>query len=105
MRFIRSLALLAASVLTASVLMSTSGASATAWPNRTIKLIVPFPPGGAADTVARIYADKLSEALKQPVVIENKAGAGTAIAAEAVATRSEERRVGKECRSRWSPYH
>ena len=85
-RFVRSLALLAASVLTASVLMNASAASASAWPSRTIKLIVPFPPGGAADTVARIYADKLSEALKQPVVIENKAGAGTAIAAEAAAT-------------------
>ncbi|RZI38431.1 tripartite tricarboxylate transporter substrate binding protein, partial [Herbaspirillum sp. HC18] len=85
-RFVRSLALLAASVLTASVLMNASAASASAWPGRTIKLIVPFPPGGAADTVARIYADKLSEALKQPVVIENKAGAGTAIAAEAAAT-------------------
>ncbi|MGT2435189.1 Bug family tripartite tricarboxylate transporter substrate binding protein [Bradyrhizobium betae] len=86
MRFVRSLRFLAASIVTASMLMSASGASAAAaWPNRTIKLIVPFPPGGAADTVARVYADKLSEALKQPVVIENKAGAGTAIAAEAVA--------------------
>jgi tripartite-type tricarboxylate transporter receptor subunit TctC len=84
-RFVRSLRFFAASFVAASVLMSASGASASAWPSRTIKLIVPFPPGGAADTVARVYADKLSEALKQPVVIENKAGAGTAIAAEAVA--------------------
>jgi tripartite-type tricarboxylate transporter receptor subunit TctC len=84
-RFVQSLRFFAASILTASVLMSASGASAGAWPNRTIKLVVPFPPGGAADTVARVYADKLSEVLKQPVVIENKAGAGTAIAAEAVA--------------------
>ena len=86
MRLVRSLRFFAASILTASVLMSASGASAAAWPNRTIKLVVPFPPGGAADTVARVYADKLSEVLKQPVVIENKAGAGTAIAAEAVAS-------------------
>ena len=84
-RFVRSLRFLAASVLAASVLMTASVASAGVWPSRAIKLIVPFPPGGAADTVARVYADKLSEALKQPVVIENKAGAGTAIAAEAVA--------------------
>ncbi|MDG9697420.1 tripartite tricarboxylate transporter substrate-binding protein, partial [Streptomyces sp. DH17] len=77
MRFVRSLRFFAASVLTASLLMSASGASAGAWPSRTIKLVVPFPPGGAADTVARVYADRLSEALKQPVVIENKAGAGT----------------------------
>lgn len=86
MRFVRSLRVFAASVLTASLLMGAGGASAGGWPSRSIKLVVPFPPGGAADTVARVYADKLSEALKQPVVIENKAGAGTAIAAEAVAS-------------------
>lgn len=85
-RLVRPLRVLAASVLVASVLATATGALAGAWPSRTIKLIVPFPPGGAADTVARVYADKLTEALKQPVVIENKAGAGTAIGAEAVAT-------------------
>jgi tripartite-type tricarboxylate transporter receptor subunit TctC len=62
-----------------------TGAFADTWPSRSIKLIVPFPAGGAADTIARIYADKLSEALKQPVVVDNRAGAGTAIAADAVA--------------------
>lgn len=55
------------------------------WPSRPIKLVVPYPPGGAADTVGRIYAEKLSESLKQSVVVENKPGAGTAIAAEYVA--------------------
>jgi len=84
--FVRSFRFLAASVLAASLLTGGSGAVAGAWPNRAIKLVVPFPPGGAADTVARVYADKLTEALKQTVVIENKAGAGTAIAAEAVAS-------------------
>lgn len=62
--------------------------SADEWPSRTIKLIVPFPPGGAADATARIYAEKLGEALKQTVVIENKPGAGTAIAADAAAKAS-----------------
>jgi tripartite-type tricarboxylate transporter receptor subunit TctC len=81
----RSIRLVAASVAIAAALLSTSGAFAAAWPDRTIKLIVPFPPGGAADAVARIYAEKLGDVLKQTVVIENKAGAGTAIAAEAVA--------------------
>jgi tripartite-type tricarboxylate transporter receptor subunit TctC len=67
-------------------LIFTNAASfADAWPSRSIKLIVPFPAGGAADTVARVYADKLSTALKQPIVIENKPGAGTAIAADAAA--------------------
>jgi tripartite-type tricarboxylate transporter receptor subunit TctC len=50
-----------------------------AWPDRPITMIVPFPPGGVADTVARPVADALSRELKQPVVIENKAGAGGAV--------------------------
>src|SRR5205085_12419263 len=47
-----------------------------AWPDKPITMIVPFPPGGVADTVARPVADALSRELKQPVVIENKPGAG-----------------------------
>ncbi|MBR0916219.1 tripartite tricarboxylate transporter substrate binding protein [Bradyrhizobium japonicum] len=86
MRPVRLLRFFAASILAASLFTSGSAAMASEWPNRSIKLVVPFPPGGAADTVARVYADKLTVALKQPVVIENKAGAGTAIAAEAVAS-------------------
>ena len=46
------------------------------WPDRPITMIVPFPPGGVADTVARPVADALQRELKQPVVIENKPGAG-----------------------------
>ena len=49
------------------------------WPDRTITMIVPFPPGGVADTVARPVAEALQRELKQPVVIENKAGAGGAL--------------------------
>lgn len=56
-----------------------------AWPQKPIKLLVPYPPGGACDTVGRLFAEKLSERLKQPVVVENKPGAGTAIAAEYLA--------------------
>jgi tripartite-type tricarboxylate transporter receptor subunit TctC len=51
----------------------------SAWPERTITMIVPFPPGGVADTVARPVAEALQRDLKQPVVIENKAGAGGAL--------------------------
>ncbi len=49
------------------------------WPDRPITMIVPFPPGGVADTVARPVAEALARELKAPVVVENKAGAGGAL--------------------------
>ena len=55
------------------------------WPERTVRLVVPYPPGGNVDGAARIVANKLQEKLGQPVVIENKAGAGGLIAGEMVA--------------------
>lgn len=78
-------ALLAIATVFCLLVGTSAGAFADSWPSRSIKLIVPFPAGGAADTIARIYSEKLGEALKQSVVVENKAGAGTAIAAETVA--------------------
>jgi tripartite-type tricarboxylate transporter receptor subunit TctC len=56
-----------------------------AYPSRAITLVVPFPPGGVADIVARPFADALSRELKTPVVIENKPGAGGGIGMGAVA--------------------
>src|SRR5882724_7674021 len=61
------------------------GASSAAWPNRIIKLVVPFTPGGGVDGVARIVGARLSEMWGQQVVIENKPGAGGNIASEFVA--------------------
>lgn len=76
---------LATPLLAAAAFVAPFAAQADAWPSKPIRLIVPYPPGGAADTVGRIYADALTESLKQPVVVENKPGAGTAIAADHVA--------------------
>jgi tripartite-type tricarboxylate transporter receptor subunit TctC len=70
--------LLAASMLGAQ-------ATAQAWPDKPIKLIVNFPPGGVADTLARAISPGLSDILKQPVVVENKPGANGSIGADAVA--------------------
>jgi len=58
---------------------------AQGWPDRPVRLIVPYPPGGNVDSAARIISGKLQDALGQPFVIENKAGAGGMIGGELVA--------------------
>ena len=68
MRFIRVAALLFA--------LMPGLAIAQAWPSRPVHMIVPFPPGGSTDVAARVIADKLAAAIGQPVVVENRAGAG-----------------------------
>jgi tripartite-type tricarboxylate transporter receptor subunit TctC len=68
------------------VLVSLSqGLFAQGWPQKPLKVIVPFPPGGVTDSIARITVDWLSQKLGQPVVAENRPGASGAIAAELVA--------------------
>lgn len=73
------------SLLALALPLLTGAAFAQAYPNKVIKLIVPFPAGGPTDTVSRIIGQKLGERLKQPVVVENRAGASGSIAAAAVA--------------------
>lgn len=60
-------------------------ASAQAWPAKPIRLVVPYPPGGPTDLLARIYALKLTEALGQAIVVDNKPGASGQIGAQEVA--------------------
>jgi tripartite-type tricarboxylate transporter receptor subunit TctC len=68
-------------------LCATGQAFAQSYPNRPIKLVLPFPPGGPTDGAARLIGERLSAALGQPIVIENRAGgAGGTIGAKAVAT-------------------
>jgi tripartite-type tricarboxylate transporter receptor subunit TctC len=74
-------ALIACFIIAFSSLASAQGD----YPSRPIRLVVTVPPGGAADFIARLVGGKLSESLGQPVVVENRGGAGGTIAADAVA--------------------
>ncbi len=60
-------------------------AQAESWPSKPIRLVVPYPPGGSSDIIARAIAQPLSEALKQSVIVENKAGANGNLGADFVA--------------------
>ena len=67
------------------ILLFSCAAAAQDFPNRPLRLVVTVPPGGAADFIARLVGGKISESLGQPVVVENRGGAGGTIAADAVA--------------------
>ena len=71
--------------LAASLLASPAIAQVAAWPNRAIRLVVPLPPGGAADLIGRIQAQVLAEGLGVPCVVENRPGAGSTLGTAQVA--------------------
>jgi tripartite-type tricarboxylate transporter receptor subunit TctC len=73
------------SIVVLSLLALVATASAQSYPERVIRIINPFPPGGSVDITARLLAQKLSESLPHQVIVENRAGAGGNAGAEAVA--------------------
>jgi len=77
--------LLAATLCAAWVLHGTGPLNAQAYPTRPIKVVVPFPPGGPTDGMARIVSERLGAVLGQPIVVENRGGAGGSIGGKFVA--------------------
>ena len=70
--------------LAGALLLLATDAFAQAWPNKPIKLVAPYPPGGQTDVVSRYFADKLSGVLGQQVIVDNKPGANGMVGAEIV---------------------
>ncbi|MEO5701910.1 MAG: tripartite tricarboxylate transporter substrate binding protein [Casimicrobiaceae bacterium] len=80
-----SIRLLLRHLLIAAAMLCSVAAAAQTWPTRPVRVVVPFPPGGAVDFYARVVQQPLSEALGQTVIIDNKVGASGMIGAENVA--------------------
>lgn len=81
----RRLTLLSAALALCSAALAPAAQAADAWPSRPLKIIVPYPPGGSSDIIARSITQQLSETLKQPVIVENKPGANGNLGADFVA--------------------
>ena len=86
MTFTRRIIISAGAIAAASAFIPASFAQADGWPSRPVKLIVPFPAGGTSDQMARLAAEELGRALKQPFIVDNRSGVagniGTAMAAQ-----------------------
>jgi tripartite-type tricarboxylate transporter receptor subunit TctC len=75
----RRLVIAASAAMLAAPLVRAQGSSAAGWPNRPIRLVIPYGTGGATDSIGRVLATRLSEAVGQPVVVDNRPGANGAI--------------------------
>ena len=82
---LRAVRIVALAVLGALPLQAAAQDKSETFPNRAIRIVVPFPAGGPADIVARLIGQKMSEDWGQPVIVENRAGANTIIGAQVVA--------------------
>ena len=72
-------------LLIALTLLCSTLAAAQDFPNKAIRMIVPFPPGGPNDIIARVVAQRMAEILKQPIIIDNRSGQGGVVGTDVVA--------------------
>ena len=70
---------------TAALAAASATAQTADWPTKTLRIVVPYPPGGSSDIIARSISQALSESLKQSVIVENKPGANGNLGADFVA--------------------
>ena len=89
-----ALALALAAACSPALAQSTAAPATPGWPSKPVKLVVGFPGGSSPDLMARTLAEPLSKALGQPVIVENKVGAGGNIAADAVAKATDDHTLG-----------
>src|SRR5712671_215453 len=75
-------------VVLLALAMSGMAAAAESWPTHSIRLVVPFAPGGSSDVAARVFSQKLSERLGQQIVVDNRSSAGGIVGAELLARSS-----------------
>ena len=80
---------IARALVTGAALLAATAASAQAWPSKPIRIVVPYPPGGSSDIIARAISQPLAEALKTTVIVENKPGANGNTGTDSVAKSND----------------
>jgi len=88
----------AAGLIIIALAVSSGTVLAQSFPNKAVRMVVPFPAGGSTDIVGRTVAQKLSEMWGQPVVVDNRPGGGTSIGTDAVAKSPASREQGSRLR-------